>query len=262
MREFLKYEIKGTYKLFLGILITSVIINLYILGSVDNAQQKTTAYSTVIVNACILVSIFIISLNSFIKELNDDRGYLTFTLPIKARNIIGTKLVATLIWLFSGYFIYRIFLYFIINKVYENVHGFLLTQVLLNYASISVAVMYSSCLIISLVIFLLLCYLAIAISKVVVKNKKIGGVVAFIIFICLFIVCMLPEILIYLNLPYSISVKGYTTPLVRICIINDALFSVNENIASMNIGVLIYSIFLCFGLFKLSAYFLDEKIDI
>lgn len=262
MWKLLKYEIKGNYKLFLGILITSIIINTCILGNVDNSQQKTAIGSTIVVNACILVSIFIVSLNSFIIELNDDRGYLTFTLPIKATIIIGTKLVSTFIWLFSGYIIYRIFLYFITNKAYENVHGIFLSHALLNYSSSSIGIMYSSCLIISWIIFLLLCYLAIAISKVGVKNNKIGVLIAFITFICLCLVFMLPELLIYLSLPYSISVKGDATPLIRICQINNLLFSVDGKIASINISVLIYSILLCFGLFKLAAYFLDEKVDI
>ena len=110
MLKFIKYEIKGNYRFILGILalvlIASSIIQAVIFRDVRSGditfsgglfEGMISLVSILVLFGAALVA-FINIVGSFKKELYDDRGYLTFTLPLSGHQILGVKLIVA----FSG----------------------------------------------------------------------------------------------------------------------------------------------------------------
>jgi hypothetical protein len=194
MRKYMKYEIKGTYKFILGILlvvlIASTVIQLNVQSDISGGTNgfeglgfKALLFITsiLVIFGAFLTAFFYI-IGSFRKELYDDRGYLTFTLPLTGNQILGSKLLVSLLWyitLGSGIVIYNMLLSlilfgnewtYIIKTIFENI----------NMSIISVGIMG----IVSTIVTLILIYFSIALSRVSIRNKKIGGI-WFVVFIIL-----------------------------------------------------------------------------
>ncbi len=221
MRKYMKYEIKGTYKFILGILavvlIASSVIQFNILSEINTIERTggfasdgfralTLITSILVIFGAFLTAFFFI-VGSFRKELYDDRGYLTFTLPLTGRQILGSKLLVSLLWylvLGAGIAIYNMVLALIL---FENDISYMIRTILQ-----SIDISFISLLIISIVstlVTLILIYFAIALSRVTIRNKKIGG-----IWFLLFIVLnMMVTFLTYQFsglLPYYLNVSDFS----------------------------------------------------
>src|SRR5699024_5073236 len=112
MKKLLKYELKGTFKFILMVLLTIVLassvaqIGIYRLTKIQVLEANQVSgpvfgafligIAFLVIWASFLVSFFYI-VNNFNKELLDDRGYLTFTLPLKGREILSSKVISALI---------------------------------------------------------------------------------------------------------------------------------------------------------------------
>lgn len=202
MFKYMKYEIKGTYKFILGILVTLLLaitgIQLFVKGLINHASNNFDSLNSpfleglnffafiqvllvlVIFGASITVFFYIIS--QFRKELYEDRGYLTFTLPLSGNQILGSKLLVAMLWYFVlgvSVVVYSVSLAMILFG------GGWITQlkrILEVFQGGVTAVIISG--VLSGIITLLLIYFSITLSKVSIKNKKIGGI-WFILFLIL-----------------------------------------------------------------------------
>lgn len=195
MRKYMKYEVKGTYKFILGILlvvlIASTVIQLNVQSELNNGtnlafesqgfKALTFLTSILVIFGAFLTAFFYI-IGSFRKELYEDRGYLTFTLPLTGNQILGSKLLVSLLWyivLGAGIVVYNLLLSFIL---FGRDWRYILTSVFenINISFISLGIVS----IISAIVTLILIYFAIALSRVSIRNKKIGGI-WFVVFIIL-----------------------------------------------------------------------------
>jgi len=101
----MKYEIRGTYKYFLGVLALVFILFTAIYAYISQPNRSSMlgdlfmVLSIMILFGTALV-VFLNIVNSFRKELYEDRGYLTFTLPLTGIQIVGSKLLVALFWFF------------------------------------------------------------------------------------------------------------------------------------------------------------------
>lgn len=193
MRKFIKYEIKGTYKFILGLLsillIAFTIIQFKgrnIFSSLDNPSPMMKPFELVALLSLLaifgaFITAFFYIVGSFRKDLYEDRGYLTFTLPLSGNQILGGKLIVALLWfLIIG----------LVTIVYNALLGTILFKV--NWTSFfrmfkEVANIWGLTItiggIISAVLSLTIIYFSMALSRVSFKNKKIGGLwfIAFLI---------------------------------------------------------------------------------
>jgi len=96
MGKLLKYEIRGSFKGFIAIFISAVLLNLFMLFSINSAGVRIGLSIFVWVIAFLFVLIF--NINSFKRELYESRGYLTFTLPIHGRQYVIVKMISAFIW--------------------------------------------------------------------------------------------------------------------------------------------------------------------
>jgi ABC-2 type transport system permease protein len=99
MLKLLKYNFKESFRLLGPLLITLFVLNMFpdiLVGEVNNGWIPAI-YG--IVNLAILITVFVHLGSSFSKEFNDDRRFLTFTLPIDGKRLILSKLINTSLWL-------------------------------------------------------------------------------------------------------------------------------------------------------------------
>ena len=203
MLKFIKYEIKGNYRFILGILalvlIASSIIQAVIFRDVRSGditfsgglfEGMISLVSILVLFGAALVA-FINIVGSFKKELYDDRGYLTFTLPLSGHQILGAKLIVAFLWytilnVVTG--LYNLILATTIFKIEwstlidllgryggEGIVTILYRVFILSMISGIIMILYT----------LIFIYFSMTIGKISFRNVKIGGL-WFIIFLVTF----------------------------------------------------------------------------
>lgn len=99
--KLLKYELKATSRTFLPIYIALILValgnRLFRLGNINLGFGLTTA---ILVGLFVALGVLtlIVTIQRFNRNLLGDEGYLMFTLPVTAHELIFSKLIATLIW--------------------------------------------------------------------------------------------------------------------------------------------------------------------
>jgi len=225
MRKYMKYEIKGSYKFILGILaivlIASTIIQLYISREVKTYDMIRDPNISVFRGFMLVLSILVIFgafltaffyiIGSFRKELYEDRGYLTFTLPLTGAKILGTKLIVAIIWymvLGISILLYNLLLASIlhgtqwieaIKRVIGLIEPRVISSVLISLGIVSV---------LSSLMTLILIYFSIALSRVSIRNKRIGGL-WFVIFLVLNAVISYLVFRISDTFPYYLNLDNF-----------------------------------------------------
>lgn len=255
MLKFMKYEIKGSYKYISGIIILTFLLNLANFGIMRNSEIKGTEISVIgglfigisfIVIFGIMLGTFLYIVNLYKKELYENRGFLTFTLPISGRKILGAKVLVAFFWftlISIGFVLSNIagaFLLIPKEFMHEILNAFKQFQIFfgeVNWFAGIAGVIFS---IFSIILTLLMIYFSMAIGRISLKNKKLTGI-WFIIFVILTIIAGYIELKIGSNVPYYFTF---------------------ENSYSINIGVTLFNILLGLGLFFGTSYLMENKIDL
>lgn len=196
MLKFIKYDIKGSLKTLLGFLFGGIIASIIFQFTLNTRileyrMRTSTAYylKDVIVGAGILIAIvtvisFIVyAINSFNKEINSDKGYLTFQTPEKMWKMVASKLIVMGTWSFI-YLIVGIYFNILLSIIIEG--G--ITSTNFDYSEVVSSELFYI-LITDIVMTLSLIYLSLSISKTTIKYKKLN--------------CMWIVILILLIVAYS-----------------------------------------------------------
>ncbi|MCK9443635.1 MAG: hypothetical protein M0Q14_03775 [Tissierellaceae bacterium] len=226
MRKLIKYEIKGSYKFILGIiaivLIASTIIQLNVLKEIKNDIRISGpsmsifegfmfALSILVIFGAFLVAFFHI-IGSFRKELYEDRGYLTFTLPLSGNRILGAKLIVANIWflaLGTSTLVFNVILTTILHgtkwiETIRKIFGVIEPNIIYSIIISSLVVTT-----ISFILTLVLVYLSITLSRVSVKNKRIGGL-WFIVFIILNGILGFITVKVSTLFPYFLNLNNFS----------------------------------------------------
>lgn len=276
MGKLIKYEIKGTYRYILGVLALVLILTTGIYAYISNTNEGS-AFGATFIGLSVLVifgtalSTFLYIVGSFRKELYDDRGYLTFTLPLTGNQIVGAKLIVSLMWFaILG----------IVIAVYNIIMALSFSPVELNISELfsmikNMGIPYKEFIIVAItgvisgVTTLILIYLSMALSRVTFRNKKIGGF-WFIIFLVLSALITYSQVKIAQFLPYYIDISTFKVGS-GYMLSNNFYISTNENGIIMsgdfgnmlfNIPSFIYSILMGVLTFLGTGYLIENKIDL
>lgn len=179
MGKYIKYEIKGTYKFILGIVAILIIATTVMQLNVKETEvQGPMMFFTVVLPGLVMfgsyITAFFYIIGAFRKELYEDRGYLTFSLPLSGNQILGAKtLVAALWFLLIGALvgIYNIILSMVLHV---DEWAFILKNVIKVLSQIqigTIVVVFG----LSAITTLIMIYFSIAVSRVTIRNKKVGG---------------------------------------------------------------------------------------
>ena len=274
MFKYMKYEIKGTYRYILGVLILVFILTIALYNTTKNTFFNSIANNFFVILSIMILfgtalATFLYIVGSFRKELYEDRGYLTFTLPLTGNQIVGSKLIVALLWLVVILISIMIFNLIAVLIYVPHVKFSELLDGILNVEVIKRAVLAFFMSILNMVQMLVTIYFSMALGRVTFRNKKIGGL-WFIIFLILSWLISYGQIKVMELLPYHIDLSGLGIGQNRDSIIyemnmnSDMFFSLSLNLDTLitNIAGFIYDILVTIGLFLGTSYLVEKKIDL
>ena len=282
MGRYIKYEIKGSYKFILGVLALVLILTTGIYTYVNNTNGGSALGGTFIgISSLVifgtLLTTFIYIVGSFRKELYEDRGYLTFTLPLTGHEILGAKLITAIIWFaLLGIVIigYNVIMTMNLDIVKQSMDGMKMTIQALPDIFSRETVITIIIMVLGGISTLILIYLSMALGRVTLRNKKIGGF-WFVIFLILSALVGYGQAKIIAIMPYYldlntfkiISYESFINAIeyssVNIFQFNDAaLLTGNGSQYILNIAGSIYLIGIIVINFLLTGYIIENKIDL
>lgn len=254
MGNLIKYELKGYYKEIVILIAIIIIGNLLIITryNVWPGQALVTLSFLLCFGASIAVLIWNISI--FGRDLYGDTGYLLFTLPIKGFKIVAAKLITSFIQVAVINVIAFIFIY--INFVSIQGMSDTLKQVS-DSMNPAFVIFLAAAFIFQYIYLLSLIYFSLSVSKVAIKNRKVGKLGTFIIFIIISIIT--GKITAYLAkvLPQSFNINLFSPSGVL-----SMNFDIANNLIPINIAVMAFSILMFLLFFIVSSYLIEKKIDI
>ncbi|MCF6460472.1 hypothetical protein [Clostridium sp. Cult3] len=274
MSRYIKYEMKGSYKFILGVLALVLILTTGIYGYIANTKEGSAlgatfmGLSTLVIFGTLLTT-FLYIVGSFRKELYEDRGYLTFTLPLTGNQILGSKLIVAIIWfavLGAVIGLYNILMAYSFSPIKPDI-----SDIVAFIRSIPTRniITFILIMLISGVSTLILIYFSMALSRVTFRNKKIGGF-WFVIFLVLSALIALGQVKVIQALPYYLDLNTFR-------IISQDMLSYDLNIEINNAGLMasgdlgntilnipgfIYSIAIAVLLFLGTGHIIENKIDL
>ncbi|QGU93805.1 hypothetical protein GOM49_00480 [Clostridium bovifaecis] len=263
MGKLLKYEIKGNYKLFLGMFAITALLNILLLTRIHvwNTGIIVALFSMVSVALFVVALVFVV--NSFKNEMYEDRGYLTFTLPVSGNKILASKIIAAVIWFIGAGILTLIFARILVGYADPEV----ITQINMYVNTKAVFLLSTLFSLINLIMILLMIYFSITVTRVALRKKKMSGFLGFLAFILLNIIIFYIDYKIVQLFPQAISLKlgfldGTQTSVGLLKVDNQSMISINNASLDINIASVIYNIIVYIGLFLSTGYLIDNKIDI
>lgn len=275
MFKLMKYEIQGTYKTILGILalvyifITGIYFFISDIESITNFGAAFLGLSYLVLFGTALTTVLYI-VNSFKKELYEDRGYLTFTLPLTGNQIIGAKLIVALWWFFFlglAIVLYNLLMVFIFSMA--ELHFSDLAEGMRQIITVKEFVIGMIYLLIKGISLILLIYFSMALSRVTIKNKRIGGL-WFIIFLVLSGFLTFGQVHITEWFPYYFDLQSFRVGTleqfhdfnVHVGLMDAGTSFFIQETALMNIASTIYQLLVIVALYLGTSYLIERKIDL
>lgn len=176
MGKLIKHELKGNMKFILAFLTMIVLYYMFIIFKYSgNNQIVSTLMGLGIFGTGI--GIIIGSVNIFKRDTYGDTGYLLFTLPQNSYQILGYKIITSII-------------YFVIFTIAASIMSMILTIISIDKSILTeiwrvkkdVIMLYLITLL-AFIIFIMIVYFSITICKSTLKAKKFKNLISFIIFI-------------------------------------------------------------------------------
>ncbi len=276
MGRLIKYEIKGSYKVILAILAIVIILTtvLYTYPIAKNEESPVMALGYILIFGTFLAAFFYI-VNSFRKELYEDRGYLTFSLPLTGNQILGAKLIVAVLWFILLGFITTLYNFFMFLFVNMKNMGLTFSEVMedleaaSSYVDGKIVFWGTMTLFITGILSLILIYFSMTLSRVTLKNKKIGGL-WFIVFVILggligyLEIKIVEKFPIYLDISnWKIVTSGLINKYAEIFIgENQNLFFSVDGFGYLNIAGSLFILIIGIILFLSTGYLIENKIDL
>lgn len=196
LNKLMKYELRATSRLLVPLYLILLFISI-----INRFAFKLYSYSGVVgiisklLIATYVISIFVViivtvlyMITRFYKNLLTDEGYLMFTLPVKAHELITSKLLITLLWLIIGIIAVLISLFIVfaapdtlpyaINEIKEIMPN-LSREFGGSWGLVFTELIFISLL--SIVGNILLIYVSIALGQLFSNHKIIGSFAAYMI---------------------------------------------------------------------------------
>ncbi|WP_373899524.1 hypothetical protein ACER0A_000930 [Haloimpatiens sp. FM7315] len=262
MGMLIKYDLKGNFKKFFIMLMIMAILNIALLLKVNagsNGMNSIFAGLLVTLNVVFNFAALLICLNDFQRELYDDRAYLTFTLPVNGKQIIGSKVISTFIWLFITAALSVIFILMLLGGTGEiNFSLLKINQNIVMQIIITLVYMF-----IDSFIFICLAYFAMILPKMANLNVKLGKFLGGLIFIGLMVGLTYVNVKICVVFPKEMVINSVSGVSVRIPASDGMeLFLVTGKETMINIAGFIYSVVLSVVLFVTNSYLVENRLDI
>jgi hypothetical protein len=234
MLNLIRYELRGKFLTILGISLTVIMGNLFLI--LKNGTGGTgVAVLSVFLGISGLVVVFIASLTLMSDYLYDNQGYLLFTLPQSGVSIMASRLIAAVIQI-SVVAIVSLLMFCVIDQ------GRMFSAIFRDIEPTELLYSILMC-IGTIVSTLTLIYFCMVVGKMALKGKMLGKIGSFIIFILFSIVRTGLTVVTANFFPQIVEVNSVTT--------------ITLNIGSTIVDMVIFVI-----LFMGTAYLLEHKVDL
>ena len=252
MFKLVKYELRSTFFTILGICISVIAANLFLMTKKNSWDNDAIIGLSVTLIIGALIVIFISSLKIMSKYLHGHEGYLLFTLPQSGTSIITSRLITALIQTTIVVFVSLLMLYLIIPV---KIDLSFLKDIKFSVILFSIVIYIWS--IVSSLTFI---YFCMVIGKVALKGKKLGKIGSFIIFIILSGLVSWLSSEIGSIFPLTISLDGFS--IVNSFESSTSGFSFSGVEMNINIAKIICEIVTFAGYFIGTSYIIDKKLDL
>lgn len=252
MFKLIKYELRATFLTIIGTCISVILANLFLMTKNDSwGTQPVTALSVCVIIAAIIV-IFISSLKIMSKYLHEDSGYLLFTLPQSGMSILCSRLITALIQISIVGFVSFLMFYFTVMQgmdlsFLKDVDFSVIPYTIIGYI---LSTFYS----------LTFIYFCMVIGKVALKNKKLGKIGSFILFIILSSLMSWLAFKIGTAFPQTLNLGG--SALNNSFKSTTSSFTISDLGLNINIANSIFDIITFAGFFFSTSYLIDKKLDL
>ncbi|MBV4419391.1 hypothetical protein KM800_08610 [Clostridium tyrobutyricum] len=260
MFEIIKYDLKAYYKDFLIMICAMVLLNLALGIKVSSWGNDAILGISMMISFAASVVVVIWNIALFARDIYGDSGYLLFTTPRSGSSILGSKIITAILQcIIIG--IVAIIITFIWTQVLQVTSGFVFNvrdifNSIFKTFSVKFMILGIIAVVVSYISFLLTVYLAVTLSKVAIKSRKIGKLGSFIIFIVLVIAQARVETLFAKIFPQTfklnvLSSKG-----------NLSIGEVSNGFVDVNISLVICTVAIVVAMFYIVAYLLENKLDL
>lgn len=269
MLTYMKYEIKGTYKFILGILALVFVLIAGLYGSMDQAREGSMGGALFTFLAMMILfgtalTAFLYIVGSFRKELYEDRGYLTFTLPLTGNAIIGSKLIVACGWfIVLGVSIALYNLLMVATLSPAEVNLFELFSMVFELFTITDIIAMVFIGILNGVNMLILIYFSMALSRVTFRNKRIGGL-WFVIFLILSGILAFVQTQLSILFPYYLDMSTFSIETMEAAANQITFGHAGSDVQGVvtNFASTIFQIITTIALFLGTGYLIEKKIDL
>lgn len=255
MFKILKYNLKESLKYMTIILSVAIILFtlVFFLFKANRVAEEGALVLYGFISFGVYLTTFIYVINAYKNDLYQERAYLTFTLPLKGWEVLGSKMILSIIlFIISGVMCFLAFLFLIMNIGELRIIEFLkITNVKLSLPDTAFLIFLVSSLLVQWLQFILTIFFSINLSKVAIKNKQVGFI-SFVIFMIInFLIGFIGNEFAEL-IPYRINF--YNGQIVEQSLATKGIF--------MNVGFFIYSIIVVVVIFGVTSYLLEKKVDL
>ncbi|WP_434564908.1 ABC transporter permease [Thermoanaerobacterium thermosaccharolyticum] len=252
MLKLIKYELVGRYKYYLGFLIALILLNIYLITKNNTWSHGLPFVISFMVAFSCFVAVFISGVMLYQRDMYGNTGYLLFTLPQMGFDIAFSKLIISIIefTLFvtvSGVMAFINLLY--MNEAKAFIDAILQHKIFILYIFISA--------LLSFIAVLILSYFSITISKIAFYNKKHGKVLSLVLFLLIFYIIGKVTGLLVNLFPYNLNVSLFSGIAQR-----SDNFALSFAVLPINVASTIFQTLVYIGLFILTSYLIDKKIDL
>lgn len=257
MEKLIKYELKGIYKEIVILIGIIIIGNLLIL-----TRYNVWPYQALITFSCLLcfgatIAVFIWNISIFSRDLYGDTGYLVFSLPIKGYKIVAAKLITSFIQLAVINIVAFIFIYINLMSAQGTAQAISYFKDNINPGIVILSLAGG---IFEYIYMLVMIYFSISVSKVAIKQRKLGVIGTFVVFIVVSLITgKFTDILVNL-FPQSLKINILSAS-GMLNISNTSLNSFS-NVVPLNISVIVFSVLMSIVFFEATSYLIENKIDI
>jgi ABC-2 type transport system permease protein len=254
MFKLVKYELRSTFLTILGICISVIAANLFLMTRKASWGINIISGLSICLFMVAMVVIFISSLKIMSKYLHEDSGYLLFTLPQSGMSIVASRLITALIQIsIVGCVSFLMFNFTVTQGIDLSFLKNVNVKVILYAITQYVWIIFS---------FLAFIYFCMVIGKVALKGKKLGKIGSFIIFIVLTAVMGWLSFKINTIFPQTLNLGA---PSINSSFnAGNAGFSISSAVGSIkiNIASTIFDIITFVGFFISTSYLIDKKLDL
>ena len=234
MLHLIKYELRGKYLSILGICLTVIMGNLFLMTKVSSWEIAVPVLSTFLGGGA-LILMFLSSLTLMSDYLYNEQGYLLFTLPQSGVSIMLSRLLAAVSQI-SIVTIVALIMFYLVDQ--EKIMKVILRHIEVRELLYSV-VMYLWTIVSALTVI----YFCLVVGKIALKGKKLGKIGSFIIFILLSIGHNGVTFIIANFFPQSVQLDSIST-------------------ITINIGTTIFDMMAFMVLFWATSYLLENKVEL